>query len=74
MSESSVIKQLKDLRKELDKESKLLNEQMELQWNGAAVTNDGLDNNSIQLNNRFACAIWVIKYSTQIAVVDPYYI
>ena len=34
MSESSVIDKLKDLRKDLDKESKFLQEQMELPLNG----------------------------------------
>ena len=37
MSESSVIKQIKELRKDLDKETHLLNEQMELPLNSDLV-------------------------------------
>ena len=37
MSESSVIKQIKELRKVLDKETRLLNKQMELPLNSDLV-------------------------------------
>ncbi len=73
MSEISVINQLKDLRKDLDKESKLLHEQMELPLNGAVVKNARLDNNSIQLNKGVAFSKWVRKLSSQFEAVDPFY-
>ena len=73
MSEISVINQLKDLRKDLDKESKLLHEQMELPLNGAVVKNARLDNNSIQLNKGVAFSKWVRKLTSQFESVDPFY-
>tara|TARA_B110000495_G_scaffold182755_1_gene178538 strand:+ start:316 stop:540 length:225 start_codon:yes stop_codon:yes gene_type:complete len=73
MSESSVIKQLKDLRKDLDKESKLLHEQMELPLNGAVVKNSRSDNNSIQLNKGVAFSKWIRKLTSQFESVDPFY-
>ena len=73
MSESSVINQLKDLRKDLDKESKLLHEQMELPLNGAVVKNSRSDNNSIQLNKGVAFSKWIRKLTSQFESVDPFY-
>jgi hypothetical protein len=72
MSESSVINKLKDLRKDLDKESKLLHEQMELPLNGAVVKNSR-SNNSIQLNKGVAFSKWIRKLTSQFESVDPFY-
>ena len=73
MSESSVIDKLKDLRKDLDKESKFLQEQMELPLNGDEVKNSRSDNNSMQLNKRIMFSKWVRKLTTQFESVDPFY-
>ena len=73
MSESSVIDKLKDLRKDLDKESKFLQEQMELPLNGDEVKNSRSDNNSMQLNKGIMFSKWVRKLTTQFESVDPYY-
>ena len=73
MSESSVINKLKDLRKDLDKESKFLQEQMELPLNGAIVKNSRSDNNSLQLNKGIVFSKWVRKISSQFESVDPFY-
>jgi hypothetical protein len=73
MSESSVINKLKDLRKDLDKESKLLHEQMELPLNGAVVKNSRSDNNSTQLNKGVAFSKWIRKLTSQFESVDPFY-
>ena len=73
MSESSVIDKLKDLRKDLDKESKLLQEQMELPLNGDEVKNSRSDNNSLQLNKGIMFSKWVRKLTTQFESVDPFY-
>ena len=73
MSESSVINKLKDLRKDLDKESKSLHEQMELPLNGAVVKNSRSDNNSIQLNKGVAFSKWIRKLTSQFESVDPFY-
>ncbi len=73
MSESSVINKLKDLRKDLDKESKFLQEQMELPLNGAVVKNSRSDNNSLQLNKGIVFSKWVRKITSQFESVDPFY-
>ena len=73
MSESSVINKLKDLRTDLDKESKLLQEQMELPLNEAFVTNSQSDNNSLQLNKGIVFSKWVRKITSQFESVDPFY-
>ena len=73
MSESSVIDKLKDLRKDLDKESKFLQEQMELPLNGDEMKNSRSDNNSMQLNKGIMFSKWVRKLTTQFESVDPFY-
>ena len=73
MSESSVINKLQDLRKDLDKESKFLQEQMELPLNAAVVKNSRSDNNSLQLNKGIIFSKWVRKLTSQFESVDPFY-
>ena len=73
MSESSVINKLKDLRKDLDKESKFLQEQMELPLNGDEMKNSRSDNNSMQLNKGVMFSKWVRKLTIQFESVDPFY-
>ncbi|MBT4911489.1 hypothetical protein N8264_04220 [Candidatus Thioglobus sp.] len=73
MSKNSVIDKLKDLRKDLDKESKFLQEQMELPLNGDEVKNSRSDNNSMQLNKGIMFSKWVRKLTTQFESVDPFY-
>jgi hypothetical protein len=73
MSKNSVIDKLKDLRKDLDKESKFLQEQMELPLNGDEVKNSRSDNNSMQLNKGIMFSKWVRKLMTQFESVDPFY-
>jgi len=73
MSESSVINKLKDLRTDLDKESKFLQEQMELPLNGAISKNSQSDNNSLQLNKGIVFSKWVRKITSQFESVDPFY-
>ena len=73
MSESSVINKLKDLRNDLDKESKFLQEQMELPLNGAISKNSESDNNSLQFNKRIVFSKWIRKITSQFESVDPFY-
>ena len=73
MSKNSVIDKLKDLRKDLDKESKFFQEQMELPLNGDEVKNSRSDNNSMQLNKGVMFSKWVRKLTTQFESVDPFY-
>ena len=73
MSESSVINKLKDLRIDLDKESKFLQEQMELPLNGAVVNNSRTENNSLKLNKGIVFSKWIRKITSQFESVDPFY-
>ena len=73
MSKNSVIDKLKDLRKDLDKESKFLQEQMELPLNGDEMKNSRSDNNSMQLNKGVMFSKWVRKLTPQFESVDPFY-
>lgn len=73
MSESSVIKQIKELRKDLDKETRLLNKQMELPLNSDLVKDDHSDNNSAHLSKGIAFFKWLRKMTSQFESVDPFY-
>ena len=76
MSESSVIKQIKqikELRKDLDKETRLLNKQMELPLNSDLVKDVHSDNNSAQLSKGTAFSKWLRKMTSQFESVDPFY-
>ena len=73
MSERSVIGKIKELRKDLDKETVYLQEQMELPLNGNIVKNMQSENNSIQLNKGIAISKWIRKVTSQFESVDPFY-
>ncbi len=73
MSDSSVISKIKELRKDLDKETVYLQEQMELPLNGDLVKNIQSENNSIQLSKGIAISKWVRKITSQFESVDPFY-
>ena len=73
MSESSVIKQIEELRKDLDKETYFLNEQMELPLNSDLVKEVQSDNNSAQLSKGIAFSKWLRKMTSQFESVDPFY-
>mgnify|MGYP000141164618 FL=1 len=73
MSESSVIKQIKELRKDLDKETRLLDKQMELPFNSDLVKDVHSDNNSAQLGKGIAFSKWLRKMTSQFESVDPFY-
>ena len=73
MLESSVIKQIKELRNDLDKETHLLNEQMELPLTSHLVKDAHSDNNSGQLSKGIAFSKWLRKVTSQFESVDPFY-
>ena len=73
MSDSNVIGKIKELRKDLDKETVYLQEQMELPLNGNIVKNMQSENNSIQLNKGIAISKWIRKVTSQFESVDPFY-
>ena len=73
MSDNSIVNKVKELRKDLDKETSYLQEQMELPLNGHIVKSIQSDNNSMQLNKRIAISKWVRKITSQFESVDPFY-
>ena len=73
MSDSSVISKIKDLRKDLDKETDYLQEQMELPLAGKLVKNIQSENNSLQLSKGIAISKWIRKITSQFESVDPFY-
>ena len=73
MLENIEINKTKDLKNKLEKESKLLHEQMELPLNLGVVINTQSDNNSIQLSKGVAFSRWIRKLTSQLESVDPFY-
>jgi len=73
MSDNTVVSKIKELRKDLDKETSYLQEQMELPLNGNIVKSIKSDNNSMQLSKGIAISKWVRKITSQFESVDPFY-
>ena len=73
MSDNSVASKIKELRKDLDKETNFLQQQMELPLNGQIARNAQSENNSIQLSKGIAISKWVRKITSQFESVDPFY-
>ena len=73
MSDNSVARKIKELRKDLDKETNLLQQQMELPLNGKTERNLQSENYSIQLSKGIAISRWVRKITSQFESVDPFY-
>ena len=74
MLDNSVVSKIKELRKDLDKETSLLQQQMELPLNSKTERNTQAENNSIQLSKGIAISKWVRKITSQFESVDPFYI
>lgn len=73
MLDNSVVSKIKELRKDLDKETSLLQQQMELPLNSKIERNTQAENNSIQLSKGIAISKWVRKITSQFESVDPFY-
>ena len=73
MLDNSVVSKIKELRKDLDKETSLLQQQMELPLNSKPERNTQVENNSIQLSKGIAISKWVRKITSQFESVDPFY-
>ena len=73
MLDNSVVSKIKELRKDLDKETSLLQQQMELPLNSKKEKNTQAENNSIQLSKGIAISKWVRKITSQFESVDPFY-
>ena len=73
MSDNSVASKIKELRKDLDKETNFLQQQMELPLNGKIERNLQSENNSMQLSKGIAISRWVRTITYQFESVDPFY-
>ena len=73
MSDTTVVSKIKELRKDLDKETNFLQQQMELPLNGNKERNIQSENNSMQLSKGIAISKWVRKITSQFESVDPFY-
>ena len=73
MSDNSVVNKIKELRKDLDKETTFLQQQIELPLNGSIQRNVQSESNSIQLSKGIAISKWVRKITSQFESVDPFY-
>jgi hypothetical protein len=73
MSDTIVVSKIKELRKDLDKETNFLQQQMELPLNGNKERNIQSENNSMQLSKGIAISKWVRKITSQFESVDPFY-
>ena len=73
MSDTSVVSKIKELRKDLDKETNFLQQQMELPLNGNKERNVQSENNSMQLSKGITISKWVRKITSQFESVDPFY-
>ena len=73
MTDNSVVSKIKELRKDLDKETNFLQQQMELPLNGNIERNVQSENHSIQLSKGIAISKWVRKITSQFESVDPFY-
>ena len=73
MSDTSVVSKIKELRKDLDKETNFLQQQMELPLNGNKERNIQSENNSMQLSKGIAISKWIRKITSQFESVDPFY-
>ena len=73
MSDSSVINKMKVLRVDLDNESNLLRDQMELPLNETIIKNRQSENNSVKLNRGVAFSRWLRRMTSQLDSVDPFY-
>ena len=73
MLDNSVVSKIKELRKDLDKETSFLQQQMELPLNSKTERNTQAENNSTQLSKGIAISKWVRKITSQFESVDPFY-
>lgn len=73
MTDNIVASKIKELRKDLDKETNFLQQQMELPLNGKIERNLQSENNSMQLSKGIAISRWVRKITSQFESVDPFY-
>ena len=79
MTEINVVKQIQDLRRDLDMEVNLFHEQIELPLDEALIKDKKFSekkqfvSNSAQLNKGIALSKWFRKITSQFVPIDPFY-
>jgi len=79
MTEINVVKQIKDLRRDLDMEVNLFHEQIELPLDEALIKDKQLceqkqfGSNSEHLSRGIALSKWFRKITSQFESIDPFY-
>jgi len=78
MTDINVVKQIKDLRRDLDMEVNLFHEQIELPLDETLIKDKQFSeqkqiNNLAQLNRSIALSKWFRKITSQFESIDPFY-
>ena len=79
MTDINVVKQIQDLRRDLDMEVNLFHEQVELPLDEALIEDKQFsekklfDSNSVQLSRGVALSKWLRKITSQFESIDPFY-
>ena len=79
MTDINVVKQIHDLRRDLDMEVNLFHEQIELPLDETLVEDKQISeqkqfgSNSTQLNRGIAVSKWFRKITSQFESIDPFY-
>ena len=79
MTDVNVVKQIQDLRRDLDMEVNLFHEQIELPLGEALIEDKQIleqkqiSINSAQLNKGIALSKWFRKITSQFVPIDPFY-
>ena len=78
MTDINVVKQIQNLRRDLDMEVNLLHEQIELPLDEALIENKKFSeqkqiSNSAQLNRGISLSKWFRKITSQFQLIDPFY-
>ena len=79
MTDINVVKQIQDLRRDLDMEANLFHEQIELPLGEALIEDKKFSEqkqfgrNSAQLNRGISLSKWFRKITSQFESIDPFY-
>ena len=78
MTDINVVKQIKDLRRDLDMEVNLFHEQVELPLDETLIKDKQFSeqkriSNSVQLSRGIALSKWFRKITSQFESIDPFY-
>ena len=79
MTDINVVKQIQDLRRDLNMEVNSFHEQIELPLDGTLIEDKQISkqkqfvSNSAQLNKGIALSKWFRKITSQFVPIDPFY-